>query len=61
MPPASARAACWELSSTAFVCATLAAAMVVSVRNAALRIAVRVAASWLAAVGVLAVGWTLKG
>ena len=45
----------------AFVCATLAAAMVVSVRNASLRIAVRVAASWLAAAGVLALGWTLKG
>lgn len=45
----------------AFVCATLAAAMVVSARNAPLRIAVRVAASWLAAVGVLALGWALKG
>jgi hypothetical protein len=27
----------------------------------ALRIAVRVAASWLAAVGVLALGWTARG
>ena len=45
----------------AFACATLVAALVVSVRNAALRIAMRVAGSWLAAVGVLALGWTLKG
>ncbi len=45
----------------AFIVATLAAAAVVSARNATLRIAVRVAASWLAAVGVLTLGWTLKG
>ena len=47
--------------SMAFVCTTLAAAMVVSLRRPVLRIAVRVAASWLAAVGVLTLGWTLKG
>lgn len=48
-------------ASMAFVCATLAAALVVSLQSAWQRTAARVAASWLAAVGVLALGWTLKG
>ncbi len=48
-------------ASMAFVCATLAAALLVSLQGGWQRTAARVAASWLAAVGVLALGWTLKG
>ena len=46
--------------STAFVVVTLVAAAVAGVHVGWLRIAVRVAGSWLAALGVLAVGWLLK-
>lgn len=46
--------------STVFVVATLVAAAVAAVRTGWLRIAARVAGSWLAALGVLAVGWMLK-
>ena len=45
----------------AFVCATLAAALIVSLQGGWQRTAARVAGSWLAAIGVLALGWALKG
>ena len=45
----------------AFACASLVTAAVVGLRPVALRVAVRVASSWLAAVGVLALGWAAKG
>jgi len=35
--------------------------MVVSLRPAWSRIAVRVAGSWLAAIGLLMIGWSLRG
>jgi hydrogenase/urease accessory protein HupE len=44
-----------------FVLVTLAAALVVSLRPAWARIAVRVAGSWVAAIGLLVLGWSLRG
>ena len=43
-----------------FLITTLSAALAVSLRDSWTRIAVRVAGSWIAALGVLALGWTLK-
>ncbi len=43
-----------------FVVVSLAAAMVVAIRVPWGRIAVRVAGSWIAAVGLLLLGWTLR-
>ena len=47
--------------STLFVVVGLAAAMVVAIRVPWGRIAVRVAGSWIAAVGLLLLGWSLRG
>ena len=47
--------------STLFVTFALAAAMVVAIRVPWGRIAVRVAGSWIAAVGLLLLGWSLRG
>ena len=44
-----------------FVAVALAAAAVVALRAAWARIAVRVAGSWIAAVGLLLLGWSLRG
>jgi len=44
-----------------FVLAALASALVVSLRRPWTRIAVRVAGSWIAAVGLLLLGWSLRG
>jgi hydrogenase/urease accessory protein HupE len=46
--------------STLFVVTALAAAAVVAVRVPWGRIAVRVAGSWIAAIGLLLLGWTLR-
>jgi hydrogenase/urease accessory protein HupE len=43
-----------------FVVNALAAALVISLRPAWARIAVRVAGSWIAAIGLLLVGWNLR-
>jgi hypothetical protein len=43
-----------------FVVVALAAGMVVALRAPWARIAVRVAGSWIAAVGLLLLGWTLR-
>ena len=48
-------------ASMAFVVAVLGAALVLSLRSAGLRVAARVAGSWLAALGLLSLGWALKG
>jgi hydrogenase/urease accessory protein HupE len=48
------------VASTVFVLAALAAALVVSLRREPLRIVVRVAGSWIAAIGILLVGWSLR-
>ena len=47
--------------SATFVLVALAGALVVSVRAAWARIAVRVAGSWVAAIGLLILGWNLRG
>lgn len=49
------------ISTGVFVVVALGAALVVTLRVAAARIAVRVAGSWLAAVGLLMLGWAIKG
>jgi hydrogenase/urease accessory protein HupE len=47
------------IAATLFVFVTLVAAFVVSLRLAWTRIAVRVAGSWIAAIGLLMLGWSL--
>ena len=49
------------IASAAFVIVALASALVVSLRAPWTRIAVRVAGSWVAAIGLLMLGWNLKG
>jgi hydrogenase/urease accessory protein HupE len=49
------------IASAAFVVVAIAAALVVSLRVPWTRIAVRVAGSWVAAIGLLLLGWTLRG
>ncbi len=46
--------------TTLFVVVALAAALVVAIRVAWGRIAVRVAGSWIAAIGLLLLGWSLR-
>jgi urease accessory protein len=46
--------------ATLFVTVALAAALVVAIRAPWARIAVRVAGSWIAAVGLLMLGWSLR-
>ncbi|MCG3193325.1 MAG: hypothetical protein DIJKHBIC_02575 [Thermoanaerobaculia bacterium] len=46
--------------TTLFVLVSLAAAMVVAIRVPWGRIAVRVAGSWIAAIGLLLLGWSLR-
>ena len=49
------------IGSAIFVLAALVSAMVISLRARWMRIAVRVAGSWVAATGLLMLGWGLKG
>ena len=49
------------IAGTIFVVVALAAALVVSLQRPWTRIAVRVAGSWLAAAGLLMLGWGLRG
>lgn len=48
------------IAAVTFVLVALASALVVSLRAPAARIAVRVAGSWIAAVGLLLLGWSLR-
>ena len=48
------------IASAAFVIFALASALVVSLRPAWARMAVRVAGSWVAAIGLLMLGWSLR-
>lgn len=48
------------IAAVAFVLVALAAALVVSLKAPAARIAVRVAGSWIAAIGLLLLGWALR-
>ena len=58
---ASAVVAAIGLASAVFVLTVLVAALVVSLRAHWARIAVRVGGSWIAASGVLMLGWSLRG
>jgi hydrogenase/urease accessory protein HupE len=49
------------IAGAIFALVTLAAALVVSLRPAWARVAVRVAGSWVAAIGLLMLGWSLRG
>lgn len=49
------------IMSIVFVVVSLASALVVSLRRPWMRIAVRVAGSWVCASGLLMLGWLLKG
>ena len=48
------------IGAAVFVLVAIGAALVVSVRAAWQRVVVRVAGSWVAAVGLLMLGWALK-
>lgn len=48
------------ISAVAFALVAIASALVVSLKAPAARIAVRVAGSWIAAVGLLLLGWALR-
>ena len=48
------------VTATVFVVTALAAALVVSLRREVSRIAVRVAGSWIAAIGLLLAGWSFR-
>jgi urease accessory protein len=60
-PSALAAVALLGLVSGVFVLVVLAAAFVVPLRAQWTRIAVRVAGSWIAASGLLMLGWSLRG
>jgi urease accessory protein len=49
------------IASAIFALAALLAALVVSLRAEWTRLVVRVAGSWIAAIGVLMLGWALRG
>jgi len=49
------------IAGAVFLLVALLAALVVSLRRSGARIAVRVAGSWIAAIGLLLLGWTLSG
>jgi urease accessory protein len=49
------------IGATVFVLVALAAALVVSLRAHWSRVVVRVAGSWFAAIGLLMLGWALRG
>ena len=49
------------IAITTFVIIALVAALAVSLRSATARIVLRVAGSWIAAIGLLMLGWSLRG
>jgi len=49
------------IGGTVFVITALLAALAASLRGHGARVAVRVAGSWIAAIGLLLVGWQLRG
>jgi hypothetical protein len=48
------------IGSAIFVVVALVSAFVMSLRTGWMRIAVRVAGSWVAAIGLLMLGWSLR-
>ena len=51
----------FSLAAAVFITTCLVAALVVELRQYWARIAVRVAGSWIAASGILLLGWSLRG
>ena len=49
------------IAGAIFLLVALVSALVVSLKRPWTRIAVRVAGSWIAAIGLLLLGWTLSG
>jgi urease accessory protein len=49
------------ITATLFVLVAIASAFVISLQTAWTRVAVRVTGSWIAAVGLLMLGWLVKG
>ena len=49
------------IGATVFVVAALTSAMAVPIRRPPLRIALRVVGSWVAAIGLLMLGWSVRG
>ena len=49
------------IATAVFTVVAIVAALVVSLRGAWTRVAVRVAGSWIAAIGLLMLGWELRG
>ena len=49
------------IATAVFTVVAIVAALVVSLRGAWTRVAVRVAGSWIAAIGLLMLGWALRG
>jgi hydrogenase/urease accessory protein HupE len=58
---AAAVVALLGLTATVFVVVVLVAALCVALRSPWARVAVRVGGSWIAASGLLLLGWTLRG
>jgi hydrogenase/urease accessory protein HupE len=58
--PGAATITVLGLGTAVFVLVTLTSAFVISLRAGWARIAVRVAGSWIAAVGLLMLGWTVR-
>ena len=59
-PPGPATAGLVGVTACAFVVVTLTAAAVVAYETPLARIAARVAGSWIAAIGILLLGWSLR-
>ena len=57
---AGGRAALVGVACTVFVLASIVAGQVAVARAGAARVVVRVAGSWVAATGLLMLGWTLR-
>jgi len=49
------------IAASVFVSVALVSALVIGMRAPWMRIAARVAGSWIAAVGLLLLGWSLRG
>jgi hypothetical protein len=49
------------IASTVFVLTAISASRVISLRATWSRVAIRVAGSWVAATGLLMLGWGLRG
>ena len=58
---AAAVVALFGLAATVFVVVVLVAAFCVALRSPWARVAVRVGGSWIAASGLLLLGWSLRG